>query len=81
MTEELRLHRIEEKMGEVSITLTKNTTLLEINTAILDDHIKRTEILEKEVSGLAMEARLLRWGAAASAAAIAILQLVQYLKV
>lgn len=72
---ELRVARIEESVSVVRETLAKNTAILEVNTAILDDHIKRTEILEKQVGSIAVEARILRWAAAVAAIAAAAIEL------
>ncbi len=72
---ELRLARVEDTVGSIRETLVKNTTILDTNTKLLDDHIRRTEILEKQVAGLATEARILRWVAAAGAVAATILQI------
>jgi hypothetical protein len=74
---EPRLIRIEDTLGEMRETMARNTALLGVNTALLDDHIKRTELLEKQVAGLATEARILRWAAVVFAVAAAVIQIIR----
>lgn len=73
---EVRLARIEETVGEMRESLVKNTTILEINTTLLDEHMKRTDLLEKQVNGIAVEARIFRWIAAIGAVAATIIQII-----
>lgn len=77
---ERRLERIEENIGEMRETLAKNTALLGVNTDLLDEHIRRTDILEKHVDGLTTEARIVRWIAAAGAVIATIIQTVIMMK-
>ena len=73
---EQRVDRLDEMVGEIRETLARNTTLLEINTQHLAEHMRRTDILEKHVQGLATEARIVRWLAAAGAVIATVIQLV-----
>ena len=78
LPDEARLLRLEGQLYDISGTMSRNTAILEVNTELLDDHIKRTELLEEQVRSLALEARIIRWLGAAAAGAATILQLIPY---
>lgn len=72
-----RLVRLEEHVGTIREALAKNNTILERNTDLLAEHIRRTELLEKQVNGIAVEARIVRWAVAAGTIILSLIQLIQ----
>jgi hypothetical protein len=70
-----RLTRMEDKLLIITEGMSRNTAILEVNTELLDDHIKRTDLLEEQVRSMAVEARVVRWLAAGSAIVAVALQL------
>jgi hypothetical protein len=72
-----RLMRLEENVTTIREALSRNNTILERNTDLLAEHIRRTELLEKQVNGISVEARLVRWAAAAGAIIISLIQIIQ----
>lgn len=72
-----RMGRIEEHIINIKQIISRNTTILDINTRLLDEHIKRTNVLEKQVAGLSAEARILRWATVIATGAVAVMQAIK----
>jgi len=76
-----RLVRVEDAVTGIREVQTRNSTLLEINAKLLEDQVRKTDIMEKHMAGLAAEARIVRWLAVVIGLAVATLQMLQLMHV
>ena len=74
---EARVGRLEERVSEIREIMATNTAILKVNTAHLEEHIRRTALLEKQVAGIATEARIVRWAIAVAGLILTVLEIVK----